>query len=124
MRIEPRQQCRDFRASDMGGDAQCEAAAHRRQAGNGAIVCREEVACGLEKHRALRRQAHQPGRALDQFLADALFQPLQLHADCPLRAAKSLGRTRKALKIGDGDECFHSVYVQRHVSYPHLLSLK
>lgn len=87
--------------------------------------------CAARKSRAgwrntapLRRQAHQPRRALDQFLADALFQPLQLHADCPLRAAKSLGRTRKALKIGDGDECFHSVYVQRHVSYPHLLSLK
>ena len=64
------------RASDVGRNAQPEMAASGRQPGNRPVMCSEKVARGFEEHRALRRQAYLSRGALDQFLSDAIFQPL------------------------------------------------
>ncbi|GIQ76615.1 hypothetical protein BraRD5C2_50610 [Bradyrhizobium sp. RD5-C2] len=124
--VEPRQQGWHLGASDMGGNAEREAAWPRgRQPRDGAIMCGEQVACGREEGGALCRQAHQARCALDQPVADLALEPLQLDADRTLRGAERFGRARKTPEVGDGHEGLHGIDVERgHVSHPELLSLK
>src|SRR5580692_7528773 len=49
MGIEPCQQGRDFRPTNMGGNPQRKATASRREPGDRAIMCGEEVTSGLEE---------------------------------------------------------------------------
>lgn len=124
MRVEPRQQGRNLGAADMGGDAEPEAAADSGQARDGAVVRGKEIARRLQEYFASRGKSDQPGRPLDQSLAKPVLKPLQPDADRALRAAERFGGTREAAEIRDGDERPHRFYVQRHVSYLALLSLK
>ena len=103
-RFEPGQQRRHLRPHDMGGDAQPEAAALGRKSRERPFMGRQKLPCRRQKGFPLCRQAHLPGRALDQLLAEPLLQPLQLHADCPLCGAERHRRTGEALKIGDHHE--------------------
>jgi len=124
MRTEPRQQGGYLGTADMGGDAEPEVAANSRETGDRAVVRGKQLARRLQEHRAARRKPHQPRRPLDQSFADPVFQPLQLDADRALCAAEGFGGAREAAQIGDSDEGSYRIYVQRHVSYLVLLSLK
>jgi hypothetical protein len=85
----------------------------------------EKVARGVEEGGALRGQADEPRRPLDEPVSDALFEALQLHADRGLGDALCLRRSGEALEIGDGHEGPDGFDIEcGHPSYPNPLSLK
>lgn len=126
MRVELRQKGRKLRSGHMCGDAEPEAAwgggSERRQR---RFVRGKKVASPVEKDGAVCGKPDMARRALDQALADPLFQAPQLDADRPLRCAKGLRRSRETLKVGDGHEGLDRLDIEGcHSDHPDLLSLK
>lgn len=114
MRIEPREQCRHFRPEDMRGDAETETATRIAQRRERAVMRREEGAGFVEEHRALRGQAHEPRRPLDQPVAETLFQPLQPEADGSLVTAQSRGGAGEAAQLRSRNESSDGIDVECH----------
>lgn len=83
----------------MRGNAEAEVTRRRSESRDRALVSRDEVPRALEEGGSLRRQPHRARRAFEQAMTDAILEPLQLHADRPLRSPQSLCGAREAVEI-------------------------
>src|SRR5262249_28077670 len=81
--------------------------------GERAFMSSREFAGKIEKCGAARRQLHMPGCALDQPAIEALFEAFQLQAHSGLGGPHRLGRTRETSKLGDADESFNGIEIER-----------